>query len=414
MILLLFVLISLLTKREKNYLLIAAMLLVLANHSIQSTIFAGCLSIYLLFDILSLYRRGKLHFSASFLSALIVFIVGWVAILVSHYFVTLQNASYLGNGQFGSAPLFMTIKSLWNAFFPVPNFNAGAAFWNTNIVPYTIIYPPTLPASSYATIPNMLAFLVSVFVLIVMIAKFSERPAVCLTFCLTTLVYLAFLQYTKVYFLRYQGLLFLIFMYHYWLFKNTEGIESLKILEFIDGLFRNKSLRFLKKCFNPVLYTILAAQVFSGYYAFSTDVKYKFTMSQDAAEYIVLNNLDKTHLMVGYIDYAAQTIAAHTKTKMFFPQVDHFGYYQEPFNKARKRTMQLSDIFASCRSFTEKQDRKVLLVLNFPLSDKSGQIISAKIISQNLQLRLVRSFTGEIIQPDEQFWLYEVAKLNDI
>ena len=203
MILFLFVLVYLLTRREKNYLLIVAALLVLANHSIQSTIFAGCLSAYLLLDGVYLYTKKKIQFNSIFMLALMLFIVGWGAILVSHYLVTLKNASYLGNGQFGSAPLFINIKSIWNAFFPIPHFSSGIAFWNTNIVPYTMIFPQTFSVSAYVTIPNILTFLVSVFILIVIIAKFSEKPVVCLIFSLTILIYLAFLQYTKVYFLRY-------------------------------------------------------------------------------------------------------------------------------------------------------------------------------------------------------------------
>jgi hypothetical protein len=63
-------------------------------------------------------------------------------------------------------------------------------------------------------------------------------------------------------------------------------------------------------------------------------------------------------------------------------------------------------------NFTEKQNKKVLLILNFPLIDNYGQIVSAGMISQHMQLQLLQSFTGEIIQSDEQFWLYEVTQIK--
>ena len=160
-----------------------------------------------------------------------------------------------------------------------------------------------------------------------------------------------------------------------------------------------------------MLYIVLIAQFYSALYALSIDLKHKFTLSQDAAKYISANNLDKTHVMVGFIDYATQTIAAHTKTKIFFPQVNHFSYYQEPFNKSRKPILQMNDIISSCTNFTEKQNKKVLLILNFPIMLNNNQPLDSAMISQKSKITLLKSFTGKIIQKDEQFWLYEVTNI---
>jgi len=413
MMLLLFIIVFLLTKKEKNYVVIVALLLLLANHTIQSTIFAACLSGYLVLETFHRYLKKKIVFDYKLITAITLFIVGWSAILLSHYFFTLKNASYMGNGQFGSAPFFINIKSIWNAFVPIPDLNSGAAFWNTNIVNYIMIFPTVFNSSDYVTLPNILTFLVSVYIIVAILAKFSEKPLVFVTFFLNIIIYLAFLQYTRVYFLRYQGLLFIIFMYNYWLYKNSDVTIDWKLFTSIESFFKQKSLLFLKKSFTPLLYLILCSQVFSAYYAFSKDMKYKFSMSQDAAKYITVNNLNKTHVMVGFIDYAAQTIAAHTKTKIFFPQVNHFSYYQEPFNKLRKPYVPFPEIIAACTDFTEKQNKNVLLILNFPLTDNKQQLITEGMLSQHSKMKLLQSFSGDVIQPDEQFWLYEATKVSN-
>ena len=58
--------------------------------------------------------------------------------------------------------------------------------------------------------------------------------------------------------------------------------------------------------FKPMIILFFSLQFVSSFYAFYKDVKYKFTLSHDAADFIKLNNLDKDHQLVGYIDYAAQ------------------------------------------------------------------------------------------------------------
>ena len=156
-----------------------------------------------------------------------------------------------------------------------------------------------------------------------------------------------------------------------------------------------------------MLYIILLVQVFSAYYAFAKEIKYKFTMSQDVAKYILTNNLNKTHVMIGYIDYATQTIAAHTKTKMYFPQIGHYNYYREPFNKLRKPEITTAELIEACTNFTEKQNKSVLLVLNFPVNDNNQQLITNTMLSANTSMSLLQQFTGKIIQQDEQFYLYE-------
>jgi hypothetical protein len=302
----------------------------------------------------------------------------------------------------------MNIKSIWNAFFPIPDPTAGVSFWNTNIVNYIMIYPKEYNVSDFMTYTNVLTFLISLLIIIIISIKFSSKPTVLITFLFNTIIYLVFLKLLKVYFLRYQGLLFIIFMYSYFLYSNSE--ENYKISHFkkITDFSKTKSVTNLGKLFTPVLYIILIAQVYSAVYALSKDINFKFTLSQDAAKYIMDNNLQVTHTMVGYIDHTIESIAAHVQTKIFFPQSNSFSFYHEAFNKDRKTEMPIKEVFALCRKITEEQNKKVLLILDLPLS---RQFINNTTLSGKSSIKLIKAFYGEIIQPDEQYFLYEVEKI---
>ncbi len=407
MLLLIFLIVFLITKKEKNYLIIVILILILANHSIQSTIFAASLSIYILLEFLNSNFKKEITTDYKLISAIILFIVGWITIILYHYFITLNNAFFISEGQFGSAPLFINIKSIWNAYLPIPDPKAGIAFWNTNIVNYIMIYPKEYNISDFITNSNILTFLISLVIIFIISIKFSSKPIVLITFLFNTIVYLVFLEILRIYNTRYQGLLFLIFIYNYWLYKNSEEDTNLKFLKKIDIFFEKKFFLLLKKGFKPFLYIILFIQAFSTIYAFSMDIKYKFTISQDAAKYISANNLDKTHVMIGYIDFTTESIAIHTKTKIFFPQVNHYNYYHEPFNKNRKALLSYYEVVASCIKFTEEQNKQVLLILSFPLLNKNNQAINEIMLSGKTKLKFIKGFSGKTIQPDEQYFLYE-------
>ncbi len=456
MILLVFSLVLLMTKKQPRYIPIAVLMVILANHSVQSAIFAASLSRYLLLDTWNRYLKGQLALNLAFKIASALFLAGWLAVFISDAVYTLKIASYMGKGNFGCAPIFINIKSIWNAFLPIPDPRAGASFLNTNIVRFNPLFPMEYDASALVNGPNILACAVSLIIVLVISIKFASKPMVLVTFLFNTVLYLVFMEYfLKVYWVRYQGLLFLIFVYTYFLYCNSEEQSELLILKNIGHLLgsafgrlglassaakparkmpgNSRSARratalpqsqpnrperapgassIASKAFTSMLYVVLAAQIYAMIYAISMDIKYRFTYSLDAANYVKANNLDKTHVMVGYIDYATQGIAAYTRTKMFFPQINGFSYYQEPFLESRKASLTLSDIVRACTDFTEKQDRKVLLVLDFPLTGPSNQAVTSAMLSEKTGIRFLKDFSGPVIQPDEQFWLYVCEKVR--
>jgi hypothetical protein len=115
----------------------------------------------------------------------------------------------------------MTLRSVWNAFVPIPEI-AGMQFWNTNILPFPQLYGKQAMAAEFITAGNMTAVAVSIFFLLAGVIIFSKKLPVLIVFLANTAVHLAFLQYMSVFYVRYQGILLMIFIYNYWLLSYSD------------------------------------------------------------------------------------------------------------------------------------------------------------------------------------------------
>jgi hypothetical protein len=69
--------------------------------------------------------------------------------VVPQYFLLLKWNRYAAT--FGQAPYFMTIRSIWNAFLPIPS-STGMDFWGTNILPFPQMYSKTAAAAEFLAI----------------------------------------------------------------------------------------------------------------------------------------------------------------------------------------------------------------------------------------------------------------------
>jgi hypothetical protein len=113
--------------------------------------------------------------------------------------------------------------------------------------------------------------------------------------------------------------------------------------------------------------------------------------------------------MIGYMDYAAQAVAINLKEKMYFPQSNSIGYVWEPYGKNYNQNISMDEVLVSCIKYSEQLNKKVLLILNTPLADANQQQLTDAMLSGKTRITLIKYFTGDIIQQDEQYWLYEVA-----
>lgn len=172
---------------------------------------------------------------------------------------------------------------------------------------------------------------------------------------------------------------------------------------------QSKLFGFFSKSFPFVLYFVLFSQVFAGLYALSKDYKYKFSHSEELAQYIKWNNYHKSHILVGYPDYTAECLGALLETKLYFPQIDCFSYHDDAYNPLRKKNLPMEDVIRACVRFTEGEGKSVLLILNFPLMANKDHILEGPaLVTARTSIKLVKDFPEEVICGDEVYWLYEL------
>lgn len=418
-VLLVFSICYLLGKVKRNYTIIVVLLLILAEHNPSATIFAASLSGYLILDTYNKIKGGKISYknNRDLILATCLFIIGWISVFVLFYlylFKAYAIAIYKG----GTPPLFTVVNSIWNSYVPIPDISQKVRFWWTNIIPFPVAYPTNYHFSlNDFTWEYALAFILSTAIITIVISKFRKNPTLLIIFILNTAVYAVFMQAAlKVYTTRYLGLLFIVFVYCYWIYLSADKNCHIKIInrgvEFLNKGILAKFLSYFEKLFKPMTYLILISGVVASSLALSKEIKYKFSLSQEAATYIEWSGLQNTHALVGYPDYAAQCISAHLDKQIFYPQIGVKSYYSGCLNKNFKQSLPLSEVFDSCIKLSDEENKKVLLILNFPIMADSEHILAGPaMINPNSSIQLLQSITGEVINPDEQFWLYEVCKV---
>lgn len=399
-LLLLFLSVFLITRRKQNYILISCSLFLLANHHLYGVFMSLSLLIYIGLHLKN--RAGS--FSSQEKKQLIissVLLIITSLVLAVQYVVLIKFNRY--SAIFGQAPYFMTLRSIWNVFFPLPDI-AGMHFWNTNYLSFPIYYSKHSAVSQFITTVNIAAVSLSVFILLLSISILSKKLPVLITFIINCALQLTFLQYLSVFFIRYQGMLFIIFIYHYWLLSYSDEKlfwpSSYKLADF----FSKSVFIPARKFGGPLITFILLIQFCVGLLFYIQDIRYPFSASSAAAKYIKEQKLND-NIIVGYFDYAMQPISAHLNQKIFYPQTGEFQTHVVWLNRNRKEIISQDEILESATRLLYKNKKNVLLILNSPLLDFQKQPIVHASIINNIKLKYLNEFKKTMVD-DEVYFLY--------
>ena len=135
LVLLIFLLMCAITSQKKHSALIALLLFLLANHHL-----------YGLFVAISILIFEAVHAQPSLKAVLQkekkYLVVSGFLLTAALAYLLLQYYFFSKFNRFWSVepmPFLVTLRSIWNAFFPVPG-TAGLHFWNTNILPFPISF----------------------------------------------------------------------------------------------------------------------------------------------------------------------------------------------------------------------------------------------------------------------------------
>jgi len=404
LLLFVFFLVYLITRKKQNFILIALSMVILSNHHLYGIFVSISIFIYEVFYLAPRVKGLAPEDKRKLRMAVLLLIISSLYI-VPQYFLLLKWNRYAAT--FGQAPYFMTIRSIWNAFLPVP-YSTGMDFWGTNILPFPQMYSKTAVAAEFITAGNILAVTVSLLILAVNIIIFSRKLPVLIVFLINTSLQLIFLQRLSVFYIRYQGPLLIIFLYNYWLLSHADEKLDWRAFHGITNFFTKPFFVSLRRFASPFVTFILFIQFCTGIFCYIQDVRYPFTASNEAAKYIKEQGLNN-NIMAGYMDYVAQTISGHLNQKIFYPQKGGFGTHMVWRDKNRRDTMSQNEVLDSAIGIHYQTGRNVLLILNVPVQNALKQHVDHLQLYNGSSLTFLRGFTKSIV-PDEQFFLYLIAR----
>ena len=259
-----------------------------------------------------------------------------------------------------------TLSQVWRGFVPIPQFTH--CYWNTNIL-HSMALSSVLAAA----------------LLCLALLSLAKKRAVFLFFSLAVGAMLVFQYFLKLAFMRHFGHFFIVFIVALWLERvwgNDKPIGPAILTKLSEGCARPARFLFI---------TLLVIHLGVGLFASVMEWRYPFSQGRNAARYVKEEGLDKVP-MVGYMDYAAVTVAGYLDRPFYSPNGDRFGTFAV-FDKNWKFLISETTVVEKARHLAGEKKSDVLLVLNMELEGKYDSMAE------------IKQFTGSI-QWDENFYLY--------
>ena len=431
--LIVFFAVMLICYKKRKYFILSILVLVLAEINPLSATLSFGISCYLISDVYLYFKCNKIDLKKNkeLLVSALLFALGGV-VLIANVAIFISKKSNFNPFECPLPPVITIVNQIWNSYFPIPDFHPIIRFWGTNIFSFLPFYQPQYQIVwKDVTVNFVIPFIISIILLISISVRFLSTPVVLVTYLSTTLLQFAFIQhFIKIYEIRYIGFLFLSFLFCYWLHLNqitsSKSVKRSQFDRLHQFISKNVIVRALNKLFKPLLYLLLIAQVYASCYALIKDSKYKFSHSEDLGQFLKENDYKSSHVLIGYPDYTTECISALLETKVYFPQINSYGYYCECYNDKRKKILSAQEVLNSCIYFSENQNKKAILILNYPITETQSDLVfnstfgsqsSAKSIinftGENqltplTKIKFLKSFNDEVICGDEVYYIYEI------
>ena len=410
-VLIVFLIAYLLTRKRLNYILICALILILANHNISSAIFAVSLILYTIIHILNRFpfKNFSTKEKTNLVTASIIFITGSILILIQYSY----SYMYQGNTfeMLGHPPFFMSIRNIWNAYIPIPDLKQHAAFWNTNIIPFPLWYSDNYDVNSFITAGNITACIISIILILLCIAIFSKKLPVLLTFVFCNVTYFIFMHFVlRAYYIRYLGLYFISFVYCCWLYVYSDDFVTIPLFRKVISTKSYTKFSFFNIIITYLITLIFFVQFLAGLYVYPQSIHYQFTKAWETAGYIK-NNIPNDYFLVGAVDYAVLPISVILNRDIYFPQTHRCSRFVEYWGVDRNPNITNGELLKEGIKYLLNDNKRIVVILSYELKDNNGNPVNKAMITDSVLLIKIISFEGDIIQSDEQYYLYELRRL---
>ncbi|HEY9824122.1 MAG TPA: hypothetical protein V6D19_01635, partial [Stenomitos sp.] len=139
---------------------------------------------------------------------------------------------------------------------------------------------------------------------------------------------------------------------------------------------------------------ILGLHIVAGVFAYGIDLRFPFSDSQAAAQYIRNQLAIESATLVGHPDYLISPLAGYLDTRIYYPTVGEFGSFWQT-NIYKKNPTQ-SELLDAVQTLLQQPPHSVLLILNQPLQP-GGE-------PNQLEIKALEHFDRGFLWSNNYFW----------
>jgi len=374
-------------QRRRHHPWLALILFLLANTNLYGAILAAGLGLFAALEFLADRRRqpgpgGRGPLASAALAA------GGIAIGVGQVWLQSRRigASHSYVPELDLAWYADSLATLAIGYLPLPRFGSPH-FWNTSALEF-------LPGA----IRTWVGALLAAALVIASVRCLAGRPRVLLLFASgvgAMLLIVTFLWYGQI---RQHAQPFLLFVLCAWLARCEPDSRPLRPSL---GEQRRRRAERGERLLPRFLGVLLALQLVAAAYAYAQDFARPFSNSRAAGSYLRQQDLRGT-VLVGSVDFAAQTLAAYVREPIYYPESGRFGSFVH-WGRERAAFVTPPQVFATAARFLERSERGVVLITNYPMFEcAAGAEFET---ASGVRVRCLARFEGAIVV-SENFHLY--------
>ncbi len=269
------------------------------------------------------------------------------------------------------------VKLIFRAYLPIPK--ATLHFWGSNVLTsYPLFQTIQVPLCYFLVLFSGLLFL--------------KRPAVLLTYFISTFGLLTFFYVKYHGSIRHHGFLFLTFLMCFWMYRDCPAIH----LGRAERQDADSTIDRVLNMAGTVLVTVLLiCHAVGGITAIRMEQRYIFSYGKLTAEYIRSQGM-QNYPIVAEKDSATSTVVGYLpKRQVYYPRGSRLGSFVR-WDTARSRSAPSELVIEAAKTLSIQTAQEVLIILNRSLSAKRRE---------QHNLTFLAKFTGSTVR-DEGFYLY--------
>lgn len=401
--------------RDRSYLPLAFILVLLSHTNAYTLIISFTLALTLVIDAYfdREQRRQIYRKRWTVTASIVIYLLGLITSIIQT--IPPSDAGYHGDliGVMKEKTLYTTgeeinstffyvrkfaqsFATIWKAYVAIPDLSVFH-FHNSNIF-YMLskgtadILGNTIVLKEFNLL-NLIIYPLSILIFTIIAIALSRQPTILVFYLITNCALISFYYLVRIPNTRHAGHLFLVFIVSLWLSSNY---RQDRLPNKLKPKIYNKIVS--RKYF--ILTLFLCLHLIGGVHAYTKDILEPFSGSKAAVEYIKKHHYDRLPI-VGSPYVKAAPFSALLNKKIYYPERAGFGTYTVWTDEQKKNSTNIThqEILEQVVNLINNDRPKILLILNEKLT---SSISTAKI-------EPLTQFESSIAK-GETYYLYLVTK----